>query len=325
MKLFSRVAVVSALFVAACGGGDGQFGPPPDDDAVPLSSEQDVIRELGNINDFVGIGDGEVPVGKAAAIGKVRMGKARVARLSRRTALAKTVETFGCDNTDGFVDVEDSSGTRSFEHFPVTRAVDITNSWYSNCRTDFEDGYDLYDGATEVGSSSDGYDYVLAGLDGDPFVTLSRYDSTSPSYYYQTAFRGLSEYRLAGGDDEARELFDIEFEDSDGRSGEVEVGRNADDTMVTIDGNGVFSIDGPYWYSTSECSGGEVRVETLNVITFSDQGYPDGGRLRFTSGGDSVLVTVSGTGGATIQFSNGGSASLTSAQMQDLYNSGGDC
>lgn len=324
MKLFSRGYVVAALFVGACSGGNGGFGPAPDDDAVPLTSEQDVIRELGNINDFVGIGDGEAPVGKTH-MGKARAGKARVARLPRRASLAKAVETFSCDNPDGFVDVEDSSGTRNFEHFPVARTVDITNYWYSNCRTDFEGGYDLEDGAYETGSSSDGYDYLLAGLGGDPFVILSRDDSTSPSYYFQTAFRGLSEYRLAGGDDEARELFGFEFEDSDGRSGEVEVGRNADDTMVTIDGNGVFSIDGPYWYSTSECRGGEVRVDTLNVITFSDQGYPDGGRLRFSSGDDAVVVTINGTGSATIQFSGGASASLTLAQMQDLYDSGGDC
>lgn len=325
MNLLLRIAVVSTLFLGACGGGDGQYDDPPDDDAVRLTREEDVIRELGNINDFVGIGDGEAPVGKARAVTSRGKNKLRVARPQRHAIVAKAVETFDCDNSDGFVDVEESTGSRSFEHFSVTRSVDITNYWYSNCRTDFDDGYDIYDGATEQGSStSDGYDYALAG-DDDPFVTVSRYDSEGPSYYYQTSFRGLSEYRLAGGDDEARELFDIEFEDSDGRDGTVYVGRNADDTMVTIDGNGAFRINGPYWYSTSECSGGIVRVETLNDIVFSDQGYPNGGRLLLSSGDDAVTVTISGTGGATIQFSNGGSASLSSAQMQDLVDNGGDC
>lgn len=325
MSTLPRVMLVTALLVSACGGGDGEFDNPPDNDAVPLTSEDDVIRELGNISDFVGIGDGEAPVGKARAVTGKGKGKLRVARPPRRAIVAKAVETFNCDNSDGFLDVEDSSGTRAFEHFSVTRAVDITNYWYDNCRTNFDNGYDIQDGASEVGSSGDGYDYAFAGLGNDPFVTVSRYDSEGPSYYYQTSFRGLSEYRLADGDDEARELFDIEFEDSDGRDGTVYVGRNADDTMVTIDGNGAFRIDGPYWYSTSECSGGIVRVETLNDIVFSDQGYPDGGRLRFTSGNDSVVVTISGSGGATIQFSDGGSANLTSAQMQDLVDNGGDC
>ena len=76
----------------------------------------------------------------------------------------------------------------------------------------------------------------------------------------------------------------------------------------------------------------ELNMTTIINLHFLDLAKVYGERIIGMRAGELVydgtglaVVTISGTGGATIQFSNGGSASLTSAQMQDLYDSGGDC
>lgn len=316
----SWVAAVAACGLGACGGGSGGFSERP----LPLSSKQDVVRELGNVSDFVGFGDGDAKAARPARAGRVHWSHLRPGR----NAWAKATTTQACDG-GGTVQTDDGRAGRAFELFPVTRTVDFTRMRYRDC-TESDSFGDRFtsDGVYEFGlASSDDYGYSAAGRDGEPFKVRAVYaEANGGPLQTDSAFVGLDEYRVSGDFVEDREIVRAEYTDSEGYRAELELGDGTADPLVTTEGSGSFRIDGPYRYATSACDGGSVRLQTLAAITFNGStGYPNGGRLRLLAGGAAATVTINLDGSATVELPTGGTAAIGAAEMRDLYDGGGDC
>jgi hypothetical protein len=334
IRLVSTVPVLVALLGACSDGGGGGDGIPS---AITLTSEQDIVREVANLSTLHATDEG-LSGGAGASRSGVRrlVASSRVAdrQAVRAKRMSPQAETYNCDSgtttSDSFFGV-----TRNLPLFGVSptmdyytdvdnncRYVDGTQTWTSNGRSEYGDN-DSYSATT---AESPNYYYMLDGN-----------GSTPAAFYYQdTEFDekqtfkslGRTEYRDNGTSAESREsiAFDLTWNfGGDGFGFEIVAGKSGD-PLIYVDNyvDGTFSIDGPFGYTSTDCRGGNVVYDTVNLMTLGSDEYGpfiSGGELVIASGANSVTLVFQSNGGYQYQFSNGDSGEVT--REESLY--GDDC
>lgn len=307
LRRVAASALSSLVLLAACGGdSERQLSDTP----VPLVTKSDVVRELRIVNYFLIYGDGEAQYGPSLADGKRRHGP--LPRWLTRTP-AKA-EAANCDSGSG--ETVEGRKQRSFEFFGVSRQVDYSIGTFAACRRTDVSGVDAVtmDGVLEDGESPSGeYSYLLAGDGRKPALMTFELDGA----VFHQGVRGLFEYRSTSTLYEQRQTAVFNFDHDAGSAILGEFGSSGE-PFVETDGGGRYTADGPYRYNSTECEGGSVRLETVSPMVIS-RGYPSGGMLRFTSGTASATVVIRSDNGATVYFADGSSASITPAEMRELY------
>ena len=308
-KPLSRVAasaLSSLLMLTACG---SDSGPQLSNAPVPLATKDDAVRELRIVNYFLVYGDGEAQY--QSPFPSRKRGDRAPHRFAITPAKAETVD---CESGSGsFVE---GSRLRAFEFFGTSVQVDYSIGTFAACRRTDTPGVDAitFDGVFEDGESASGeYSYSLAGDGRNPALMIFEQDGA----VFHQGVRGLVEHRSTRALYEERQIAVYTFDHDAGSAIVGEFGRSGE-PFVETDGGGRYSADGPYRYGSTECEGGSVRLETVSPMVIS-RGYPSGGTLRFTSGTASATVVIRSDNGATVTFADGSSASITPAEMRELY------
>jgi hypothetical protein len=344
IRLVWAVPVLVALLGACSDGGGGGDGGIPS--TITLISEQDVIREVANLSMLHGSDQAlSADAGATAAGARGMASSAGVRRLLASSSVADRqgvrakrmspqAETYNCDSgsttSDSFFAV-----TRNLPLFDVSptmdyytdvdnncRYVDGAETWTSNGRSEYGDN-DSYSAAT---AESPNYYYVLDGSGSTPYTFF--YQDTDFDEKVTVKSLGRSEYRENGTNSEARETiaFDLAYDSGgDGFDLEVAAGKSGD-PLIYVDnyGDGTFSVDGPFGYRSTDCRGGNVVYDTVDLMTLGSDEYGlfiSGGELVITSGNNAVTLVFQSDGGYQYQFSNGNSGEVT--RQESL--SGGDC
>ncbi len=298
------------LLLAACGGGGGDGGL---DTPTPLSSKADVARELGNLVDFVSLGD---------TAGEAKSSRGTLQRIQQPGKAA-----IDCDS--GSADEQTGTAQRDFALFDASRSVEFSVVSSNNCRIEGDDQSDTitFDGVTEEGSSATGadgirYEYQVQGSNGSP--ASLRFETPGTNEFFELSGLGVIETALSSGRTETRALVDIESSDYSGYSSTVQIGQNGEPLTVVVAGTRV-TVDGAYQYSSTECPGGSIRVATPSALTFGANFYPNGGELRLTSGDRTATVQINLDGSATVQLPDGGTETLSSSEARSIFDNGSGC
>ncbi|HEY1075320.1 MAG TPA: hypothetical protein VGE51_01400 [Fontimonas sp.] len=314
-RCIALVALSTQL--AACGGG-GSGGTPVNTPAL-LGTKDDVARELGNLIDFIALGDNIENTQSAQATWRPRVQSKQL----NRARLAKAA--VACDS--GSANEETGSAVRDFELFPVSRSVEFTRRSSDNCSSEVGDGTTItFDGVFEDGQSaagSDGlsYDYFAAGSAGSP---VSLEIEADDGEFSTLSTLGVIETASDSAASETRVSVAIDATDSSGYSSMAQVGDDGDPLIATITGTRI-SVSGPYRYSSTLCSGGAVRVATPSELTFGVNGYPNGGELRLTAGTQTATVRINLDNSATVQLPDGSTQTISSSEARSIFDNGSDC
>jgi hypothetical protein len=318
--------------LAACSGGGGNDGIDP----VSLSTKADVIREIGTFEAMQGE-EGAQPASSARAR---RSGAQRL--MSRSTSsqargrhpksYAPAAETVPCDS--GSVSYEDFTGaTRNYPLFGVTPpSTDYAVLQFRDC---VDNSYYPWtyttDGRSESGNSTStaqtpAYSYEVLGSGSTPYTDAAEDKSTGDRY--TTQLLGRIEDRDNGAVWQSREHLTASLRstfDGDTFSMTVGIGEDGNPMVFTDDyGVGTLAIDGPMHYSSSFCEGGRIEVTTNESLTFgSDESgsFINGGQLVIEAGSRSVTITFQGDGGASYEFNDGDSGTIT----RDEISGGSEC
>lgn len=306
-KLIAGLPLVLGL--GACGGGDDTDGALRLHDApVPLIVKADVVRELGIVNYFVTFGDGE------ARYSDRFDASARSATPKARSEVFQAKAEAQCESGTGTYD--QGSRLRAFELFGVSAQVDYSVGRLNNCRRTDTPGVDsiTLNGVVEQGETASGeYFYQLAGEGRTPALTTVEQDGA----VFRQGVLGLTEVRLTSAVLDERQVTRYTFDHDAGSAIVGEFGV-AGEPFVETDGGGRYTVNGPYRYQSTECTGGSVRVATASPVVIS-QGHPSAGTLRFTSGTASATVVIRSDNGATIYFSDGAIDSISGDEMRRIY------
>lgn len=316
----------TALALAACGGGstEDDAGPQPAPGDVSLSKESDVLREVAVLNAVVStigtIGDNLPAVTPAAAPA------APVAKAAEACAGGGTV-----DKTDG-------TRARTFAYFGgQSIQVVYRSQQFAACQSS---------GTTDTGQS-----YTLT-LDGGAEAGANGVTEAQIDYLYLTAGSGVTPLRVevgtgAGptvsldvlGDEETHRtaettttgmILTVGYAATAGAtavaSGETAFGLGTTPFYYEQDvASGGFSLDGPYRYESTRCSGGAVSIDTTARFsaTRDDQGaYVNGGAFTLSTTTESVAVTYAADGSASYQIAGGGSGTLSRSEIRQAGESG---
>jgi hypothetical protein len=304
--------LMSFTLLAACGG-DGGGGTSP----VKLSTEADVLREIGNIG--VLYLDSAGPAA-ASASGARQMTRERLQRnpLTAKSVSPKAAETFDC-TTSGTTSYEEFvEVSRNLPLFAVSPTVDYTVYIDNNCVESDESGTYRSDGRFEDGSN---YNYVGE----NPFYEYQAFDDASfgyetTGYDFSYGLDGRFESRSTGGSYEERARFRFSFDGTaEGESFFVDYRLgDGDESLIAVDSAESYTIDGPLSYSTSLCEGGRIVYDTLQALTFgSDESgaFINGGQLELTAGSHSVLLTFQADGDVTYSIDGGAPGEITRAEL----------
>jgi len=326
-SLSVRVAACAsvALLAACSGGGGGGIDP------VSLSTKADVIREIGTFEAMQGEEPGAQPASSARArsSGVQRLMSRNTSpqgRGNRVKGYAPAAETVPCDS--GSVTYEDFTGVaRNYPLFGVTPpSTDYGVLQYRDC----VDNYDypwVYtsDGRVETGDSAStpqtpAYSYEVLGSGSTPYTNTS--EDTSTGDRYTAHLLGRTETRDNGAVYQSRENLTAGLRFTFGGDTlrmTVGAGEDGNPLVVTDDyGNGTLAVDGPIHYSSEFCEGGRVEFTTVEPMTFGSDAsgsFINGGQIMIEAGSRSVTITFQGDGGASYQFNDGDSGTITRDEM----------
>ena len=307
-NLICLPALLSSIVACSSGADDAQ-NLDLHDDPVSLTSKADLVRELQIVNYFVAYGDGEVQ--SRSALAKAWRSSSTE---SKAGGMRLKAESTNCES--GSDHVEEGAKSRTFTHFGVSQQVSYTRNTASNCRRTDVSGVDsiTYNGTVEDGQSSSGsYTYTIAGAGSAEAEIAVEQDGA----LFHQSLLGVFETRLVNSAEEERQTAIYKF-DHDGGSAIVGEFGKAGEPFTKTDGNGRFTVSGPYRYTSTECTGGSVLVATDSPVVVT-RGYPTSGTLRFASGDDSASVTIASDNSATIRFKNGSTASISASEMRRVY------
>ena len=324
------IACASVALLAACSTGGGDDGIDP----VSLSTKADVIREIGNVASM----RGEGPMMQPASTAQARRSGARgfmapsasgQARGSRGKGYAPAAEeTVPCDS--GSMTYEDFIGARNYPLFGVTPpSTDYSVYQYRDCVDNtYYPWVETSDGRVELGYSDStaqtpAYYYEVLGSGSTPYVSIAEDKSTGDRYTGRVL--GRSESRDTGSVWQSRENLTVGFRSTFGGdifTMDVDVGDDGNPLVITNDYSvDTLAVDGPISYSSSACEGGRVEFTTLEPMTFGydDSGmrFVNGGQIVIEAGGRSVTVTFQSDGGASYQFNDGASGTISRDEVSD--------
>lgn len=329
--------VGGVALLSACGGGGDEAAPIP---TTTLASKADAIREVGNAAGLAAAYDSgstsAAPTvslapafARSATLKGLRLnGPARFRSAGSGAGKQPAATTEPCDSGSSTYDY--GSKSRAFRYFQTSQTVNWATEQDSSCRSTyyFNDGTSvtfIANGFEEFGQAASEYIYQLLGNNG-PFS----YSIIEKDVQGATTFAG--EFRLEGLDEtrQTQSLYDDRL--SITASGSISVPANvtfsetlggANPFRLTATPAGALTIDGDFYYSTSipSCPGGAETFETLQPITTDANGYPNGGTLKVTSGSAWVTIAFQADGSANLTFSNGGSATMSAAEVQSSVDS----
>lgn len=303
-----------ALVLAACGGGGGGGGP---DGSV--SAKNQALRELALVN---------------AVVAAVTLSRPDAAKSSAETTEFEPKALTGpC--VSGSSQTEQTTRARPFVYYSQTLSMTSTRTRDTQCRRErpANNGTDreITDGVVEFGETAiaaDGYryGYTSAGENGVPFVRdyqrLDPQGNAVPNTATSVEALGVSEYRYRSGQDDFRARFSYVSVDSRTRR-ELHIG-NAQAPFMLARASGM-TMQGEYRYSGGNCSGGTIAVQTPSPLTTASNGSFTGGILQLSGRDGQVRFQFDASGGATLQFQDGRTASASAAEIRAAQTSGTGC
>jgi hypothetical protein len=341
-----RVGAVGSVFLlaTACGGGGGGGSG-----AVSLKSEQDVVREIGNISSLYVEGAGSAPAAASAdastrgretgvkrLASQARAKYDRAARIKAKSVTPKVAVTEDCPSGGNYTYEEFFETQRNLPLFAVTPSMNYLTETDRDCRyvegtfSEYYDGYFEYGDNGAVASGETPYfEYAVDGSGDTPYRIV--FEDTEFDQKETLKTLGRYEGRDNGVTYESREIFDFDFIFSvEGES--FSIGAKAGESgnpLIFVDnynGDGSLSIDGPIRYDTDFCDSGRVDFTTVQNLTLGfDDTYGtiiDGGELIIESGGTSVTLVFQSDGGVTYTFENGDTGQAT---LEELNSSAEPC
>lgn len=330
-----KVAILagSAMLSAACNSNDGG------DEAVPLETKSDGLRELGlSIGRYGALAQYiDFPSGSAGVRGK---------QLPGQQLRAKAAQLADCETIKGGASDEEGSRDRDFRLLsPPAIGVrvqfqrQITDGYQEQYCYGEDDGIvELFqsDGAMEEGSSqaldAGEYAYFTAGSGNRAAFTLNEtYEDGQLAMRQRIEYLGTAEsLETEGRTVHALHLrLKSERFQQDVIDAKVSVSLGDDDSPLraTVIPDS-FELDGHYRYTTNydNCGGGKVQVSTPSEggITVGD-GRPNGGELRLRSGGSTASFTFNGDGGATLVIDGGAGIAVTPEEVSGALNGETGC
>lgn len=306
---------VAASLTACFDGGGGSS-------AVPLKSEQDVMREISNV---IALQGGAGPISPAPA--RTTGYRALAARNGSWGGPKRPQEVIQCD-TGSYDVVQHFDTARNYPLLGITFGSDYLVSVYDDC-AHVQEGFTT----TETGRFEDGDNsgyrtgedpelgYIVAGSGSGAFRIV---DQGTDGTRFTARFRGRGETRDDATTHESRDAMDVDFALSfSGQSFKVsmDIGEDEDPLIVHTDFSGApqtLSIDGPIRYSSDFCDGGRVRYDTVTPLTFgedADGTFINGGELIIEAGSRSVTLVFHPNGDIDYTFGNGVSGTITRAEL----------
>ena len=333
------VLSVPALGVAACGGGGGGGGsnePPPQQ--FSLSTKADAAREIANalalLTDFDPRTTTDVATLAPGENAPFSGAKSAFAKAEPVTSDCQTSGTQKSTDVTTDPSANPPVPKHTFAYFPgITIDVTGARNEFTVCKVPHGASSQTFDGFVEdaVGDtdSADEYRYTLGGT-GSGYYRIDYVQGSGVDKIEEVfQLRGLLELGVFNAQRQlvARNVSYLHSLASGGKTVDltVNLGQGASSSNTTdqfsarLTDDGNLFLDGLVEYHSSTCAGGTLKLQT-QVPLIGDQGDPVsdtivGGTLKITAAAASAIVTFNNTGGASVDFGNGHTETLSAAEV----------
>ncbi len=303
-------AVIAVLSVPVLGGcGDGQGGDT-DPATAPLTSRAGAVREIGML-------------GQILADGAPLFGAARAEPLFADLQFTASPNGPSRSCAGGSVTTEEGERDESLRYFAAMRRFAYTRDTFSDCTRQNARATIRQHGVVEYAAEAQHDPANLA----DSYDYYAEYGDDTESYVYEVAVfsstpvpeevSGRFEWRDWDYGREVRSVLTRRAVRTPAAGGDLLIRQGRTDAPFSqppVLGAGV-SIDGPYTYDSEVC--GFATRSVVGQLERSDRAYPRNGQLTIsTPEGDSLTAVFDAEGNATLNFSDGGSATLEASEVE---------